>query len=154
MLPVPAAASESKLSLSQCHVPTLRVLAPKSSLGPQSLPSSAPLSFPSLFLWSVKYNYPITSHHLSTDWSIALTLEVGDEGIGASAMGHRCHLEGRVRTAAFQSNPHAPGLVIAKETQAVWEKLSFPAPAPKACLLSSRKPGAGATMKTMKSNYH
>lgn len=36
-----------------------------------------PLSPPSfLCLWSVKYNYPITSHHLSTDWSIALTLDV------------------------------------------------------------------------------
>lgn len=41
-----------------------------------------PFSPPSPFLclWSVKYNYPITSHHLSTDWSIALTLDVRERG--------------------------------------------------------------------------
>lgn len=37
-------------------------------------PLSPPFSF--LCLWSVKYNYPITSHHLSTDWSSVLTLDV------------------------------------------------------------------------------
>lgn len=40
---------------------------------------SPPSPLSSLCLWSVKYNYPITSHHLSTDWSIALTLDVREK---------------------------------------------------------------------------
>ena len=92
-----------------------------SDCGPlPSAPLSFPFSFPFLCLWSVKYNYPITSHHLSTDWSIALTLEVGDEGIGASAVWHCCHLEGRAGTAVFQSHPRAWRLVISRETQGWW----------------------------------
>lgn len=117
-LPVPAAVSVS------WPMPRLDGLGPRSpnllsDCGPLS--SSAPLSFPFPFpflcLWSVKYNYPITSHHLSTDWSIALTLEVREEGIGASAVWHCCHLEGKARTTAFQGNPHTWRLGIGKETK-------------------------------------
>lgn len=118
-------------------VPFSRLVPRPDGLGPSSpnllsdcgpLPSSAPLSFPFSFLffclWSVKYNYPITSHHLSTDWSIALTLEVGVEGIGAPAVWHCCHLEGRARTAASQSHPILR-LVTRKETAVVWKKSFF-----------------------------
>ena len=125
-------------------VPTPQISSPTAVPFPPLPPLSFPFSFPFLCFWSVKYNYPITSHHLSTDWSIALTLEVGDEGIGASAVWHRCHLEGRAGTTAFQSHPRARRLVISRETQG-WCWRSYLSPPPPAWLFSSWKPGAGAT---------